>query len=489
MTTPLSRRPAVAPSPSSRGAATARRAPRARPTPLALLVILLAATRAGSAQVGEELVAELRAELAAERQARQALERRVAELEAGQARAAAEDDLEAQLRALTHDDVLLETSSQRTVVPSAYNPRIGVFVDATIEAGEAVEELGEDGDRFSLRETELDLRLPVAPWAEGVLVTTFEDAGGGEFETLIEEGYADVQVGGLLGNDSQVGARVGRFRPHFGHDNTLHTHDLLQTDRPLAVQELLGEEGIIGDGLEVTVPVSHRQGEDGLGRTSTLRLALVNGEMLSSEEGALGERAEGVTELSSDGQLGLARWSEFWELSQTSEGTSDLELGASLIENLNDAAIETEDGGTIEPRVWGLDATWRLRKEAGVGSWLVRAESIMSDYDFKGVGGDFPEGDQDREGYWVTAQRQVSPSVYAGLRLGKTDMLASSDSISDITPYVSWYPDEFFRVRLQLQHLDQDVASGPDVDDVTRGFLQFTWNFGAHQPHPYWVNR
>src|SRR2546426_7817587 len=43
--------------------------------------------------------------------------------------------------------------------------------------------------------------------------------------------------------------KVGRFRPPFGKINILHTHDLPQSCRPLPIQEFLGEEGFIQNGV------------------------------------------------------------------------------------------------------------------------------------------------------------------------------------------------------------------------------------------------
>ncbi len=421
-------------------------------------------------------------ELAIEREARRALEQRVGELEA----ARAGDGIEDQLRTLIEPGAF-ETAPARTSFASDFNPAIGVFADSVIEAGNASEKLGEDGDRFSLREIEMDIRAPISPWAEGVLVVAYEDAGAGETETRIEEAYIDLQAGDLLDLDTDAQAKVGRFRAPFGATNRLHTHDLIQTDRPYAVQNILGEEGIVGDGIELTLPVSHRETEDGRGRTSTAHIALVNGELLAREESALGVQADDAgVELDSDSPIFLARWSEFWELDEL----SDVEFGVSYLRNVGDDAVQTDAGTDIEPEIYAFDATWRSDSdESGVGGWVVQSEVIHSELDFGNTAaGDLPTGDESAHGHYIVAQRQMSPNTYAGLRYGKSDSIAGDAEVTDISPFVSWYPDEFFRIRLQGQHLDVDDSSSGD-ESVTRVFLQFTWNIGAHQPHPYWVNR
>jgi hypothetical protein len=136
------------------------------------------------------------------------------------------------------------------------NPQITAFFDM---GGS----LSSDGDnkarnRFNLRETELDLRGAVSPLADGVLVIAvgeeIEDPFGDvdvAFEVGIEEAYLNVHT--LPGD---LALKAGKFRSTFGRNNLLHTHDLPQVTRPLAVQAFLGPEGLttIGASLDWIVP-------------------------------------------------------------------------------------------------------------------------------------------------------------------------------------------------------------------------------------------
>ncbi len=428
----------------------------------------------------------LAAELSAEREARRGLEARFAELESRIGRPA-DDDLEGQLQALLAD-VPQRPEPRSTVFPSAFNPRIGVFMDGTADFGNVHEKLDDDsGDRFSLRETEIDFRLPISAFAEGVLIASYEDAGDGEFESTIEEGYADVGLRGLLDNDSDTQMRVGRFRVPFGAQNQLHLHDLMQVDRPFAASAQLGPEGLIGDGFEFTTPLFASEDEDGLGQATSLRFALTNGEMFTGDEALLGEVAgAGGIHLKSGGPIFSGRASHFVELSSL----SDVEFGASALRFLTDDSVEVTGGGEIQPEFLGVDATFRTRDdESGVGGWVVTGEVIQTDVDYGASSGVFPDGDETTRGWYLTAQRQLDASTYVGLRLGRSDVLTTDGDITDITPYVTWYADEFFRIRLQGQHLKTTGFEDGDNASATRGLLQFSWNFGAHQPHPYWVNR
>lgn len=428
-----------------------------------------------SAQLTDD---EVRQALAQALQTIADLEQRVLQLEAANP---AEDPLEAQLKRLMIPEN--PAPPARTVFPSSLNPRIGIYMDAVAESGSREEGLGENKDRFSLRETEIDFRLPVSPFAEGVLITAFEDEGNGDFHTTIEEGYADISIGALFDIETAITSKIGRFRVPFGRNNKLHTHDLMQVNRPYVISQQLGEEGLIGDGVEATFPLLHSESDEGFGRTTTLHVAVVNGEMFTGEESLLNEVAgDAGVELESDSAVLVARASHFVELDEL----SDIEVGASWLTNIGGDAVSTDMDTDIDPRMYGIDVTWRNRdEENGVGSWLLQGEAIQSDFRYgKKVTPGFPSGTKTQRGVAITAQRQMTQAIYAGMRVGKTDRLGTGIDVNDYTPYITWYADEFFRIRLEGQHLQ--VSPG---DDSNRVLLQFTWNFGAHSPHPYWANR
>jgi hypothetical protein len=440
---------------------------------------LVATSTPGLAQ---DTVEELRAELERERAARLALEQRLADVEA-RLNGSGLGALEVQLQGLVAPEHALPAATRTPTSPAFFNPAVGVFMDATIEAGNFDDRLGEDSDRLSLRETEVDLRLPLSPFATGVGIFAWENLGGNEFEALVEEAYADIHLGGLFDVDCDLVARLGRFRPAFGRNNQLHLHDWLQVNQPVAVRHLLGPEGLVGEGIMVQQPLAHSGDEPGEGRTTSLSVALVNGDLFTGEETAAGEIAAAAgDELGSDGPMAVTRISEFVEL-----GTlSDVEVGVSNITRLSSDALVTESGVQVDADYWGADLTWRSRDdETGVGSWLVQLETIRADLDDDGAGL-FASGR--RDGWWVTTQRHVSPTTYVGLNVGKSDMLDGGARDTSISPYVTWYADEFFRIRTQLEHLTRKGGAA-DFSDANRLLMQFTWNFGAHQPHPYWVNR
>jgi hypothetical protein len=95
---------------------------------------------------------------------------------------------------------------------------------------------------LELPETEMSLQAIVDPYARADFFISFAEEG-----VSIEEGFVTFPTlpGGLL-------AKVGKVRAAFGKVNTLHTHRLTWTDRPLVTQNLVGgEEGIADAGISV----------------------------------------------------------------------------------------------------------------------------------------------------------------------------------------------------------------------------------------------
>ncbi len=98
----------------------------------------------------------------------------------------------------------------------------------------------------------------------------------------------------------------------------------------------------------------------------------------------------------------------------------------------------------------------------------------------------------DNWGVYVFGQYQFAQNWYAGIRYDYTDfpnleVRHQTDSDWAISPYVTWYLYEALRLRLEYQHLDRDHVGRDDTEDAI--LLGLTFYFGAHPPHPYWVNR
>ena len=106
--------------------------------------------------------------------------------------------------------------------------------------------------------------------------------------------------------------------------------------------------------------------------------------------------------------------------------------------------------------------------------------------------GAFRSDTNDSVGFYAFGQYQINRDWYAGLRFDFTEFPNSStrgpgDEDWAISPYVSWYITEFMRLRGQYEHRVFRIDGNSSSEEAV--FLQLTFLFGAHPPHPYWVNR
>jgi hypothetical protein len=127
------------------------------------------------------------------------LEKRLAELRSAQADEI--DDLKFQVATLEKEVAAAKAAAQSKTAQSnnVFNPQITVFGnfvgrwdDQRVYA-EDDPSLGRVDSRMNLREVEIDLRAPIDPWAEGVVIASTESPSPGEFDTSIEEGYCTLK--------------------------------------------------------------------------------------------------------------------------------------------------------------------------------------------------------------------------------------------------------------------------------------------------------
>jgi hypothetical protein len=333
---------------------------------------------------------------------------------------------------------------------NAFNPRLTVFGDLTF-LGVDGDLLGEDGNdlgnRFSLRETEIDFRADVDPHAKGVLIVALAEETPGEYALEVEEGYVTLES--LPWN---LRAKAGRMRTPFGQVNRLHTHDLPQTDRPLVVRTFLGAEGDVATGvnLEFLVPAIE---------TPTLRFEaqVQNGENETILAGA-----------DAEGPAFVGRGSAFFDLGSA----SFFELGSSVLLGRS----EPEGGQTT---LSGIDAMWKWRPAgSSEQSLVVHSEFFWLDREYQGE-------IIASAGAFGSATWQCCRNWYLGAR-GDWSELADHDRGYENawSLWASYYASEFLRVRLGFQQTD-----GPGRPTENVGSLQLTFVFGSHPVHPYWVNR
>ncbi len=367
--------------------------------------------------------------------------------------------------------------AQVQTFPGILNPAIaavGNFV-GRIDDQKVYNEAGDRIDnRVNLREAEIDMRVPVDPYADAVLITSLEQDQTGQFSVGVEEGYAVLKKLPFV-EKMPLGLRlkVGRFRPMFGKINVLHTHDLPQTFRPLAIQEFLGPEGFNQNGVSGTMfiptPWDEKSAMD------------FTGEFLSGGDIAISPNLS-----SRNAYLGHLRWF------RTFRDSHNLEVGWSSY--FHAGGTESQSAA-----LHGFDLTyrWKPLRRGEWKSFLLGSELMFSRRAYpeaaeppdvaRALEGITPAGTGKPLGYFVFGQWQFDRRTYAGVRWDRTDVVSDpSLRRRGITPYVSYYFSEFLRFRLNYEHRWSDLYTEDGRNSV---YAELNFIFGSHPPEPYWVNK
>jgi hypothetical protein len=361
-------------------------------------------------------------------------------------------------------------------VPGALNPAltaIGNFVGQ----GNDMKVYSAEGDRLdnkmNLREVELDLRTAIDPYADGVIITSFGSDTPGSFSASVEEAYATIKKLPFV-DQMPLGLKlqVGHFRPGFGSNNLLHTHDLPQTLRPLPIQEFLGDEGFTGNGVSgsffVPTPWS---------RKSSLNATL---QFIDGGSAAISPNVN-----SRNAYIGHFTW--FNQI----RDTQNLQVGFS-------GYYHPAGNGVAEADFYNLDLTytWKPLRRGEWQSLVLSGEFLFARHSYPGAEeppevtmalAGAPPGEGKPVGFTAFGQWQFNRRLYAGMRWDRTDVLYNpSLARRSLTPYISYYFSEFLRFRLNYEHRWSDLYTEDGRDSII-GELNFV--FGSHPPEPYWVNR
>ncbi len=357
----------------------------------------------------------------------------------------------------------------------AMNPAISVVGNLVgrADSQKAYTDAGRRIDnKLLLREAEIDMRVPIDPFADGVLITSLESETPADFSVGIEEGYVNIKKFPFLDHQPLgLKLKAGRFRPLFGNINVLHTHDLPQTFRPLPVQEFLGPEGFVADGLSTNIFLP----TPGKNANLDFTFDVLSGGNISASP-------------STDSRMAYLGHFRYYS---TFADTHDLQLGWS-------SYFHPQGNGIREADIHDVDFTYRW-KPRRMGEW----KSFVLGGEFMFGRRAFPEayetpdvaraleGRQPGEGkplgYYLFTQWQFNKRTYAGIRWDKTDVLFDpSLERKSITPSFSYYFSEFLRFRLNFEHRWSDLPSENRRNSV---FAELNFVFGSHPPEPFWVNK
>ncbi len=365
-----------------------------------------------------------------------------------------------------------------SVSPNVFNPTITVFANGLYRYDDRIIE-SEDGDRldrhFNVREVEVDFRAAIDPFADGVLIVAYASEVPGEFEATVEEAYAQLKRLPLpIFDEPPLGLKLkaGRFRTETGRSNRLHTHDLPQLTRPLVVEEFLGAEGYVGNGLSAQIFLPTPFDESSV---VELTAQVLSGGGVSVAPGPA----------QSPAAVGNLRW--FRALGSAHQ------LDVSLIFHYG----QSGPAQRLYATTYSADGLyrWKPLRRGEQRSFLLGGQVFYAERAFRAEldtdGDGVPDAAQRRDtaplGYFAFSQIQLSRSSYFGVRWDDTATLTDDEvRRRAASGYLTWYASEFLRFRFGYERRLSDLA--PE-DGRHSGFAELNLVFGAHPPEPFWVNR
>lgn len=327
--------------------------------------------------------------------------------------------------------------------PSVLNPAIGMAIDATAE------HRAKAGGDFNFRAAEVGISASVDPF-----VRAYAFIAGKKDEVELEE--AAIVTTSLPWN---LTARGGRFFADFGRLAKFHLHELPFVNFPLSLEKIAGGESK-ADGAELSY----------LFPTPFFLRGTVGGYNKIGEEN---DRLDDSKSRSWSRFTYLGRLQSYFDLTDN----HSVEIGTSLAWTPSIRLPEDPHGGSRS--LTGVDLTYRYQPLASslyqgftVGGELFgNSERLERESGFRRT---FALG-----GY-AYAEAKLNREWAAGFLFDHAPSLSSpGKKTKGYSPFLTWNPSEFNRLRLQYSYLSDQVRE----EKAERGhqfFLQWTTVLGSH---------
>ena len=326
------------------------------------------------------------------------------------------------------------------------NPDISLLGNFLGAAGNSA---GHPSPSLEMHESELAIQAIVDPYARADVFLSFGEQG-----VNLEEGY--------LTFTSLPGAlqlRVGKMRAAFGKVNSLHTHVLPWTDRPLVTMNILaGEDGISDAGLSLsrTLPAPKNIFLEGTAQ-------VFRGDTPGLFQAARRSNVSTVEHLRA-----------FRDITES----TNLDLGFSYARGhspLADAANQ----------VYGIDATlrWKPLRRAIYHSFVARSEFMWARAQLapSPQANPLPVSPASPFGYYFSMDYQLARRWFLGGRFDRSDRLLTpqlTDTGGSIV--LTYWPSEFSQLRGQLRRTS--YAENRTANEI---LFQLQFALGAHGAHPF----
>jgi hypothetical protein len=325
-----------------------------------------------------------------------------------------------------------------------FNPDIAVIGDFLGAAGRNTVN---PSPALEMHESEAAFQAVVDPYARADFFISFGEEG-----VELEEGYLTFPAipGGLL-------VKVGKQRAAFGKVNTLHNHLLPWTDRPLAINNLVG-------------------GEEGIGDAGISVARLIPNPWMFLEATGQVYRGDSGDLFQSSKRGDLAYVGHLRGYQDITENTN-IDLGGSYSRGHNASGVTGGiDLGRFVTDLWGVDATvrWRPLQRSIYHSFVGRTELIWSRREQ-------PLGTQRAFGYYASGDYQFARRWFAGARYDHAEH-ADDGSLRDRGGafVLTYWPSEFSQIRGQYRRTR--YAEGVVANEA---LFQFLFSIGAHGAHVF----
>jgi hypothetical protein len=311
------------------------------------------------------------------------------------------------------------------------NPEISATGD--VRAGGYTE--GVQRENFDAREFEVGFQSALDPYSHTKIFVALENGS-----VSVEEGYAY-----WTGLPGRIRFDIGKFRQQFGELNRWHLHALPETEYPLALRTLLGEDGLAGTGIS-----------------------------LYRAFGGLGthEVTAQVTRSESDGELFggggrptyLVRLLNFWQLTRSTY----MQLGGTGL-------YGTEPDSSLRTKVGGIDfrLTWRPPAEALYREWTLRGELYALRREHAGVG-------TTRLGWYAGTTYKLGQRWIAGAHYDYAEDPLLGVVTRQVIPSLTLWQSEWVELRAQYTW-----AKTAGLDATNQFALQAVWAIGPHKHETY----
>ena len=356
------------------------------------------------------------------------------------------EQLKREVREEVIRDIQPKLAEANKTFPSQFNPAITLVLDSAFSYRD------HDRANFDFRSAELGLSASIDPFARGYAIFNGSPDG---FE--VEE--AAIVTTSLPYN---LAVRGGRFFADFGRLSKFHEHDLPFVNRPVVLDRFVDGESR-ADGVEVSYLLPIEQ-------YVTLTAGMYN------KIGAENDRVDDTVPRGLGQFTYLGRAATFISLSDA----HSLDVGLSYAYT---PQVEMEQ--KAQRHLAGLDVTYRYVPLSQAGyRGLVWGTEVLLNSERRPIGGfstdptalsptDFKRNNA--WGLYSYLEARLTRRFYPGFLFDYAQALDSGvGDTKAYSPYLTFWPSEFHRLRLQYTYLDQPGAYENQV------FLQWTAILGSH---------